>query len=225
MRWARFAWSAWADYAFAARWEFDSLFARRVPARWAAGGLAPVLLLPGVYESWHFLRVIGDRLNASGHPVHVAPDLRYNRASIPDAAALAQRYLDARDLRHVALVAHSKSGLIGKHMMALDDTDGRIASLVAIATPFAGSRLARFTPVRTLRAFLPTDETITTLSANLALNSRITSVYGRFDPHIPGGSALEGAVNVELPVLGHFRLLADERVIRAVLDAVGRQGN
>jgi triacylglycerol lipase len=220
MKWLRRGWYSWLDYVVAAWWELRSFFVSRAPARWARGQLRPVLLLPGVYEPWHFLRAIGDRLNAAGHPVHVVPEIRYNKESIADVAALAQRHLEANDLRGVVLVAHSKGGLVGKHMMALDDASGRVDRLVAVVTPFGGSRMARYMPVSTLRAFMPTDATISTLAANLALNARITSIYGEFDPQIPGGSRLEGAVNVELPIVGHFRLLADDRVIRAVETAV-----
>jgi triacylglycerol lipase len=220
MKWLRRGFCTWLDYLVAGWWELRSFFVRSAPARWQQGGLRPVLLLPGVYEPWHFLRTIGDHLNAAGHPVHVVPEIRYNIDSISDVAAFAQRYVDSHDLREVALVGHSKGGLVGKHMMAFDDTDHRIACLAAIVTPFGGSTMARFMVVRTLRAFLPTDATISTLAANLALNSRITSIYGEFDPQIPGGSWLDGAVNVQLPIVGHFRLLADERVIRAVENAV-----
>lgn len=211
-------WGWYLDYWFVAWWQFRALFSGRVPRAFAEGDRAPVLLIAGVYEPWYFLRRIGRRLNDLGHPVHVVGEIGYNRASIADAAALAARYLDLHDLRSVVLVAHSKGGLVGKHLLA--DTD-RVTSLVAVATPFGGSSLARFIPVRTIRALGPLDESITTLGANLAVNSRITSIYGSFDPHIPGGSHLEGATNIELPIVGHFRLLADDRVIDAVLSSAG----
>ena len=35
--------------------------------------LAEVILLPGVYEHWTFLRPLGDALNAAGHRVEVGP--------------------------------------------------------------------------------------------------------------------------------------------------------
>jgi hypothetical protein len=99
-----------------------------------------------------------------------------------------------------------------------------VHSLIAIATPFSGSSLAPYIPSRTIRALGPADSLIVALAANLDLNSRITSIYGEFDPHIPGGSELPGATNVRVPVVGHFRVLADRRVIRAVLDAAATVG-
>lgn len=220
MRRLRLGWYWSLDYWYVGRQQLRAFFSSRVPASFADGSKSPVLLLAGVYEPWHFLRPIALRLNAAGHPVHVARDIGHNRAPIADAAAIAQRYLDQHDLRGVVLLAHSKGGLVGKRLMAVEDISGRVASMVAIATPFGGSSLARFVPVRTIRALGPADESITTLAANLAVNSRVTSVFGEFDPHIPSGSRLDGAVNIELPIVGHFRLLGDERVIRAVEAAV-----
>jgi len=184
------------------------------------GHLAPVLLLPGVYEPWTFLRPLAERIHAHGHPVHVVRELGRNVRGIPESAAIAQRYIDEADLRGVVLVAHSKGGLIGKHMMLLDDTEGRIDRLVAIATPFGGSRYARYMVDPQLRAFRPTERTLAMLTANALANSRITSVYGTVDTHIPEGCALPGATNIEVPVTGHFRVLADSRVLAAVDAAV-----
>ncbi|MCU1513700.1 MAG: alpha/beta hydrolase [Microbacteriaceae bacterium] len=191
--------------------------------RYSTGDGAPVLLLPGVYETWQFLRPVADHLHALGHPIHILAQLGYNRLTVVDSAALAQHYIDQNDLHSVVLMAHSKGGLIGKHMMVTDDTGGRVARLIAVNSPFGGSSLARYAPVRTLRAFLPTDATVMTLAANLAANARITSIYSRVDPIIPNGSRLEGAVNIELPMVGHFRPLGSPLLFDAVDGAVGHQ--
>lgn len=215
------AWFWLLDYVYVTYWQLRHVVGGGIPAHFADGDRMPVLLLPGVYETWQFLRPIAERLNAAGHPVHVVRELGYNRATIPDAAAIAQRYLVTHDLRRVALVAHSKGGLIGKHMMLLDDTEERIERLVAIATPFGGSVYARFFVNPAVRAFSPRAPVLSMLASNAEVNSRITSLYGVFDPHIPAGSRLEGAVNLEFPVAGHFRILADSAVQQAVETAVG----
>ena len=210
-----------ADYAYAVKLASGSLLNMRDDTQYLGGDLAPVLLLPGVYEPWTFLRPLAKRLHDLGHPVHVVRTLRINTGSIPVAAGLAHRYLEQHDLRGVVLVAHSKGGLIGKHMMLVDDTAGRIDSLVAIATPFGGSRYAHWMLDPSLRAFRPTEKTMAMLAASAVVNSRITSIYGSFDTHIPEGCELPGATNLEFPVKGHFRVLGDEGVLSAVDAAVG----
>lgn len=220
MSWFRRAWFWYLDYWFVSWWQLRHVFTGREPGELASGDAAPVLLLPGVYETWQFLRPIAERLHSAGHPIHILSGLGYNRQPIADAAALAARYLAEHDLTGVVIVAHSKGGLIGKHLMAIDDTRHRVDRMVAIATPFGGSVYAKYIPVRTIRVFSPMDATIARLGANLTINARITSIYGEFDPHIPGGSHLDGARNVQLPVLGHFRILREERVLAAAERAV-----
>ena len=58
------------------------------------------------------------------------------------------------------------------------------------------------------------------LKGQESLNDRVVSVYPEFDPHIPGGSALAGALNIEVPVSGHFRTLRSRAVLDAVDEAV-----
>jgi triacylglycerol lipase len=180
----------------------------------------PVVLLPGVYETWHFLEAAGRHLNALGHPVYTIPAFRNNLRPIPEMARLASEYLVEEDLADVAIVAHSKGGLIGKTLMLTEVGASRIASMVAINSPFAGSDYAHLVPIRTLREFVPTHETIVMLAQAGAVNNRITSIFSSWDPIIPNGSRLEGATNLELPVAGHFRILDREDLLAAVAHAV-----
>ena len=207
------------DYAWAYRLRFLSLRPRD-PSRLVGGTRRPVLLLPGVYETWHFLETVGEHLAALGHPVHVVPTFGRNLRPIAEMAALAGDYLEANDLTDVAIVAHSKGGLIGKTLMLGESDGSRIALMVAITTPFAGSDYAHLVPIRTLREFVPTHETIVSLASNAEVNARITSIYSSWDPIIPNGSVLEGAVNIELPVTGHFRILDRPDLLTAVEHAV-----
>ncbi|CAN5437870.1 hypothetical protein BH09ACT4_BH09ACT4_13100 [soil metagenome] len=207
------------DYPNAWRVRAQSTY-RGVPAEWSAGQERVVVLLPGVYETWHFLQAVGDALSERGHPVHVMRVLGFNRSPIPESATRVARELAARDLRDVALVAHSKGGLIGKQLMSHDDPDSRVDRLIAVATPFAGSRMARLMLGSTMRAFLPTDSVIRALGATRDVNQRVTSIFPRFDPNIPDGSRLDGATNIEIPVVGHFRVLDEPATIAAVIAAV-----
>lgn len=257
--------STWVgDYLYAARRQLAFLAPRgrlrAGPRAWRDGdqALPEVVLLPGVYEHWSFLRPLGNALNAAGHRVHVVHGLGTNRRAIVDTSDRLGRALASRPAPAAGrvLVAHSKGGLIGKHLLissgaasaaaraaASGDDPGAAAAaassaagaataapttprplgllgLVAVCTPFHGSRLARLFFVPSIRAFLPDDETIVSLGRDESINGRIVSIFGRFDPHIPGGSALEGATNVIVPGTGHFRVLGDVATHRAVLEGI-----
>ncbi len=93
---------------------------------------------------------------------------------------------------------------------------------MAVATPFAGSSLARVIPWRVVSSLSPADAAIVDLGARSEVNDRITSISPAFGPHMPGGSRLPGAVNVEVAEMGHFRILSDADTLAAVVDAASR---
>jgi alpha-beta hydrolase superfamily lysophospholipase len=208
--------AAWwvEDYAYALLWQARALTNRTDPGSFSGGDLAPIVVVPGVYETWKFMQPLITAMHERGHPVHVLTALRHNRRPVDDAAARLIDYLDAHDLRGCVLLAHSKGGLIGKRAMVLDASVGRIDGMVAVATPFGGSSYGRLMVLPSLRAFSPRSRTIRGLTAEVAANARIVSISAGFDPHIPEGSVLAGAKkNVVLDTGGHFRVLADPRVI------------
>lgn len=203
------------DYRYAYGSRFMHLREGWDVSRYSSGDGAPVLLIPGIYETWQFLRPIAQRLHADGHPIHVLPALGYNTRPIVAAAGLGQDYVREHDLRGVVIVAHSKGGLIGKHMMVVDDRDQqRIERMIAVSTPFNGSPLARIAPARALREFSPHRPLIRRLLEEREADARITSIYGMRDQYIPGGSRLVGAhENIAVSVVGHFALLSHPRVL------------
>jgi alpha-beta hydrolase superfamily lysophospholipase len=177
-----------------------------------SGEAARIVVLPGVYETWRFMQPLITALHARGHPVHVVDVLRRNQRPVAEMAEQVADFLEVNDLTDVILVAHSKGGLAGKLVMT-GRAASRVRAMLAIATPFGGSRYARRIPMRTLRAFSPDDPSIVGLTRQLEVNARIVSIYAEFDPHIPEGSELAGAKNVRLDTGGHFRILAHPRVL------------
>lgn len=211
-----------ADYAYAVWWQARALFSRERADSFVSGDRAPVLILPGVFESWRFMLPIVRELHAAGHPVHVVDPLRNNRMPVAAGARIVEQYLVEHDLGSVCIVAHSKGGLVGKHVMALSPAGIRVAAMVAIATPFGGSRYARFLLGSTLRAFSVNDPTVRQLMVAAESNTRIVSVYAEFDPHIPDGSELVGARNVRIDTGGHFRILTRPETLAEIRRAIER---
>lgn len=224
------------DYLYAGWRQLLSVFRRDCPQAYASGDARrpAILLLPGVYETWLFLDPAAKRLHAAGHRVFAVPGLGFNKSPIPDSAEIAKERLATlhaeHGVEHCIIVAHSKGGLIGKHLMldaAASSESGsagthpvEILGLVAIGTPFSGSIYAKYTISRTIRHFSPTDAVLASMQAQESVNDKVVSIYPEFDPHIPGGSALAGAMNIRLPVAGHFRTLHANAVLGAVVDAV-----
>ena len=204
------------DYTYAAIWQVRAAFDRTTPESFGTGSGVPLVILPGVYETWQFLQPLITALHDRGHPLHVVAPARRNQRPVADIARQVEESLVAHGLTDVVLVAHSKGGLVGKQVMTGGEGAERVRGMVAVATPFGGSLYARFMLGRTLRSFSPANATILALSRSTDVNARIVSIYGHFDPHIPEGSELAGAKNVELETGGHFRILAHPRVMAEV---------
>lgn len=211
----------WArDYAYAGIWQARAFLTRTDASTFRTGTKTPILVIPGVYESWKFVQPLIEQLHDAGHPVHVVDQLRHNRRPVMEMAEHVDAYLDEHDLTDVVLVAHSKGGLVGKQVM-IGASGDRIRGMVAIATPFGGSRYAQLMWLPTLRIFAPRNATIVALGLESAANASIVSIYGEFDPHIPERSELLGATNIMLDTGGHFRILVHPRVLAEVLKLAG----
>jgi hypothetical protein len=214
------------DYAYAAVRQLAAIVeGRRPPERWRTGdpGLAEIVLLPGIYEHWSFMRPLGDAVNAAGYPVRVVHGLAANRLPIAETSARVARALEREPVPAAGrvIVAHSKGGLVGKRLLLDERADALgLRGVVTVCTPFAGARRARLFSDPSIRALLPSDETIVMLGNATSVNSRIVSVFGTFDHHVPDGCVLDGATNVRVPVAGHFRILGAPETLAAVRDGV-----
>jgi hypothetical protein len=220
----RKAWIWAVDYVDAAAVHTRSVLTGQVPDAFRNGepGKPTIVLIPGVYERWGFLRPIAERLNASGYPISVVHGLGYNRRPVVETSERLARALERVSANPAGrlIVAHSKGGLVGKHLLVTRRNELHLLGLVAVCTPFGGSRYARYVLGQTLRAFIPTDETIVSLGNNSSVNAHIVSIFGGFDPHVPDGSMLVGATNVKVAADGHFRILHRPETLDAAQDAV-----
>lgn len=218
------------DHGYVAWWTARAVLGRSTPDRWlhpTTGPRSPVLLVPGVFETWRFLQPVAEHLHRRGHPVHVLAGLGWNTRAIPELADVLAEHLEREDLRDVTVVAHSKGGLIAKQALGRPGTLARVRHLVAVATPFSGSRHASLFLLPSVRMFAPDGPVVQALARETAVNRRISSLYSVFDPHIPETSHLAGAENVVLSTIGHFRLLsapATLALVTAILDRPALKG-
>jgi len=209
----------WAqDYAYAAGWQIRGALSRTRADSFHSGHRSPVVVIPGVYENWRFMLPLITALHRAGHPVHVVTVLQWNRLEVPVAARFVAEHIATAGLEEVMIVAHSKGGLIGKYVMLAMDADRRIDRMVAVCSPFSGSRYARYLFIPSLRIFSPRNALTLQMAREETINRRISSVYGVFDPHIPEGSVLPGATNIQLGVAGHFRILGDADTAETILE-------
>jgi pimeloyl-ACP methyl ester carboxylesterase len=219
----QFYWSL--DYAYVARKQLLGAISRTKAEQYRNRQTKKpsIILIPGVYEHWQFMKPLAALLHHHAYDVHVVEGLGYNRHDIMTTASVVQAYVASHNIKQCILVAHSKGGLIGKYLLTTNNRDGRILGLVALNTPFSGSRYAYlFLIFKSLRIFIPNSSILKLLSKNQLVNQSIVSIYSKFDPHIPGGSYLEGAKNIQLETHGHFRIVNDQVVHRILLEELAR---
>ncbi|MEY4731495.1 MAG: hypothetical protein RL681_441 [Candidatus Parcubacteria bacterium] len=186
-------------------------------------GKAPVIIIPGIYEKWNYLKPLADVISRKGHPVYVVPRLAHNTRAIPASADIVRKLISEKDLKNVVLLAHSKGGIIGKYLLAFLNSDHRVRRLIAIASPFGGSFLAHI-PLKGLGELRPGSEVLTRLDGRKDVNRDITSLFGAFDNHIwPASSCrLEGAENIQVDAHGHHAILASPKTSEIVLRTIER---
>jgi len=186
---------------------------------------SPVILIPGLYSKWQFLKAIADPISLKGHPVYVVGRLGYNTKAIDRSAKLIRELIDEKNLRNVIIIAHSKGGLIAKHLLAYDNQDGRVTKVIAIATPFLGSHAVRFLPGKAFKELHPEGEIIKKLHSQSEVNHKIVSIFGEFDNHIwpTGNCRLEGAKNIQVNVYGHHKILFNKHVRDIILEEIEKE--
>ncbi|MGM0385066.1 MAG: esterase/lipase family protein [Actinomycetota bacterium] len=185
----------------------------------------PVVVLPGIYETWRMMRPVADALRRAGHPVHVVPEVGLNLRRIPEVARDVVDHVVEAGLDRFALVAHSKGGLVGKAVLLHPTVGDRVTVLVTVATPFAGSSWAVWAPPGTgIRSLTPWSRGVRTLSREARANARIVSLVPRWDPHVPEHAAVAGGTNIRLEETGHFAPLGSPAVHRTILDHLGPSG-
>lgn len=218
-------WGWLLDYAYVTYWMARAVVGRSKPDQQlhpATQPRSPVLLIPGVFESWRFMQPVAEHLYRQGHPVHVLDKLGYNTGKIPELAVIAAAYLEDQDLHDVTVVGHSKGGLIAKQALAQPGTARRVRHVITVNTPFSGSRYASYFLLPSVHMFAPNGPVIRALNLETAVNQRISSLYSVFDPHIPETSHLDGAENIVLPTIGHFRPLGAARTLQLITQILSR---
>jgi triacylglycerol lipase len=182
----------------------------------------PVILIPGVYSKWQFLKAVADPISLKGHPVYVVERLGYNTRAIDDSARLVRELIDEKNLHNVIIVAHSKGGLIAEYLLTYNNQDGRVVKVIAIATPFLGSHAVKFLPGKVFKELHPESEMIKRLNSENDINHKIVSIFGEFDNHVwpTGNCKLEGAKNIQVNIYGHHKILFNKQVRSIVLDEI-----
>lgn len=197
----------------------------------------PVLLLPGFMATRRGLTVLERRLRRDGYGVfslNLGGLLNtFNTRSIEESALLVREKVErlyARyDLGPLAIIGHSKGGLIGRYYVKRLGGHERTCALVTLGTPHHGTPSAYLGAAITglfapsIWQLMPMSRFIRKLKLGpFPPNVRIASVYSRADRVVPFPVAMledrgvGGFANVEVPEVTHHEFLTRKSVYVAL---------
>lgn len=201
-----------------------------VRALFAADPLAariPVLLVHGLVDNRSVFSVMSRSLRRRGF-AHVctwnySPLLTDVAGGAADLGAHIERICEQTGHDQVHVVGHSLGGLISRFHVQRQGGDRRVASLVTLGTPHAGSRWANIVPTPLIRQLRPGSPVMREL-AEPAPDCRtpITAVYSDLDQMVvPTGSGRcdhpdLAARNVLVHGVGHLSLPRHRGVVEEV---------
>jgi triacylglycerol lipase len=190
----------------------------------AAGAAPRVVLVPGIWDTSSVFDRMTARLEKAGWSV-CAVSLKPNDGSVTleQSADDLRRLIDARlgPRGSLDMVAFSMGGLVARYYAQRLGGLERMSHLVTISTPHCGTRTAYLQPFPGVREMRPGSPFMLDLDRDAAGLARIsvTSIWSPLDILIfPAvSSRLPFGREVRIPVLLHFLMPGDRRVIEAVM--------
>ncbi len=183
----------------------------------------PVVIIPGILGRWSFMRPLVNALSLDGHPIYVVKNLKNNLINIPASAKIVGEFIKEHNLKNAILLTYSKGGLIARYLIEYHASKDKVVGVIAIATPFSGSSMAKLIPQKAFLELLPDSFIIKKLQSNKQYNNKIISIIPFYDNLIwaEKGSWLDGALqNIKVGVSGHHKILSDKEVLLIVKEAI-----
>lgn len=201
---------------FAAQWHEDFL-----PAASGASATRGVLLLHGfscnrgLWNGWmpELRRLSIPHIALTLEPIHGSID------NYAEAIERAVAQLEAATGAPPLLLAHSMGGLAARAWWSRHGREGRVAGLVTLGTPHAGTVMAYAAPMLNARQMRRRSAWLQALNSDQDSLPPTHCFYSDCDQIVcPAETAtLPGARNVHLPGRGHLRLVDDAQVRAEVL--------
>jgi len=126
--------------------------------------------------------------------------------------------------KQVTLLAHSMGGLVCRSYLARHGI-ARVDKLITLATPHTGTELARIGFGQNAREMEPGSLWLSDM-ANESVKIPAISLRNAYDNYAmpQDNQRLPGAVDVELPPVGHIAMLYDQKTAELLLDACRDEG-
>ncbi|MDQ6985584.1 MAG: hypothetical protein Q9M91_02135 [Candidatus Dojkabacteria bacterium] len=203
------------EYILIFKLYFLELLNRNAPIKWNTGERGVVVLIPGFTEGLEHVRYLGNRLNEQGFRI-IIPAISTKTKRIEDSAKEVLAELDDLGITKPILIGHSKGALISCFIEKIKP--GFSSKIVTISSPIKGSIWGHFR-IMNLSEMIPNSKLLKYIQE--IANEKISlNIYPKVDNHvIPKSSLVLGKedIDVEVDIVGHTRILFDDRVIILIL--------
>ena len=191
---------------------FFSLVKQQTPKEWNNGAKGNILLLPGIHQKWPFMELLGSAINRAGYRIYYCQNLQNCTLGVEPSAKIIEEFLKENNLKDVVIVAHSKGGLIAKHLLHFSREKWRIKQVITLATPYKGSLLAYCSP--SAWEMIPGSSLIKKLLNGEHGCEKVIAFYPRLDNMVvPNINLIDPKLkSIQVDSIGHTRLLDDKEV-------------
>jgi hypothetical protein len=202
------------DYLWVIWFKLESLWTTP-PASWQSGSKGDVVIIPGFFGSWNFLRQVGDHFNHLGFRIWTIPQLGLNLSSLENSVQIVKNFLVTHHITQPIFISHSKGGLIAKSLLYDDSIQTKYC--ISFSTPYQGTYLGYFY-FGHANEFIPNSTALNKLASHSTRNSRIWALYSRLDNFVLPNKylALPGAHNIQLDIVGHTRILTSAKTLATI---------
>jgi hypothetical protein len=186
------------------------------PSKWNSGTKGNVILIPGWNETWFVLKTIGDELNNSGYKVHVISELKDNKLSVLETLKTVESYIEEIKTKEIILVCHSKGGIVARLLLSKPTTASKISKVFFVSATIQGTWLG-YLPFINIKDQTP--KSVQELPLPNSQIHKIINLYPLLDNIvIPNKNLLlDGAENIQIPVIGHTRILNSSKTIQEII--------
>lgn len=195
----------------------------------AAHTSPPVVLVPGIWDTSSVFNRMAARLGEAGwRALAITLEPHDGSVALEQSADELRRFIDAKlgPRQSLDMVAFSMGGLVARYYAQRLGGLARIAHFVTISTPHHGTGTAYLGPFPGVREMRPGSAFLQDLDRDAARLAQVsvTSIWSPLDIVISPAvsSRLPFGSEVQIPVLLHFLMPGDERVIEAVIRGLKR---
>ncbi len=195
----------------------------------AAAG-RPVVLVHGIGDNRSAFTVLRRTLRRRGFGRIITVNYSPLTSDVRKAAAAldghVRRVCQQTGYEQVFLVGHSLGGIIARYYVQCLAGDERVATLVTLGSPHAGTQLARVAPLLVGRQLRPNSELMRELAGPARCATRFVAIYSdRDEVVVPNRSArLDhpdlSVTRLKVRGVGHLSLLVNSPVAHAIVAAL-----